>query len=237
MTKTVVANFSGEYYRQGLKSHFRDSIWVDLSDIEGTSCYCDTVAESEIKSRISDIDCNAIHWLDSGDYHYMTKLWTDKLSESFSLVLFDNHPDCQKPEFGNILSCGSWVGEMLESNGFLKEVFMFGVDPELYAETKFFASRICLEQSARLLTGLEENVYISIDKDVLASDVVITNWDQGKMRQEDLLGMIRRIAERNMVIGVDICGECPESKGGTEDIGRVNREFNIMLQEYLSGII
>ena len=49
--------------------------------------------------------------------------------------------------------------------------------------------------------------------------------------------MIRRIAERNMVIGVDICGECPESKGGTEDIGRVNREFNIMLQEYLSGII
>lgn len=114
---------------------------------------------------------------------------------------------------------------------------MFGVSPDLYAETMFFASRMCLEQSARLFTGLSEPVYISIDKDVLARDVVITNWDQGKMRHDDLLGMIRRIAERNRVLGVDICGECPESKGGNEEITRQNREFNIMLQQYLSGII
>ena len=36
-------------------------------------------------------------------------LWMEKITEPFSLVLFDRHPDTQRPSFGDITSCGGWV--------------------------------------------------------------------------------------------------------------------------------
>lgn len=48
-------------------------------------------------------------------------------------------------------------------------------------------------------------VYLSIDKDVLAPDVVQTNWDQGVMRLEELLDAIAMLQGR--VIGSDITGD------------------------------
>jgi len=48
-------------------------------------------------------------------------------------------------------------------------------------------------------------VYLSIDKDVLAGDVVQTNWDQGVMRLEELLGAIRVLRER--LLASDVVGE------------------------------
>jgi arginase family enzyme len=60
----------------------------------------------------------------------------------------------------------------------------------------------------RLFTDLSassEPVYLSIDKDVLASDVVQTNWDQGVMRLEELLDAIRIL--RSRLVATDVVGE------------------------------
>lgn len=48
-------------------------------------------------------------------------------------------------------------------------------------------------------------VYVSIDKDVLAKDVVQTNWDQGRMQLNHLLSVINSLNQR--IIGSDITGE------------------------------
>ena len=61
----------------------------------------------------------------------MSKLWTDRIQEPFSLIVFDHHPDMQPPRFGGILSCGGWVLEVLKSNAFVQNVIIIGVKDEL----------------------------------------------------------------------------------------------------------
>ncbi|MHC8324215.1 arginase family protein [Pseudomonas sp. GB2N2] len=50
-------------------------------------------------------------------------------------------------------------------------------------------------------------VWITIDKDVLASEDAATNWDQGGMRLSHLLQAIRQLAASKRILGIDICGE------------------------------
>ncbi|MEO8216954.1 MAG: hypothetical protein ABI718_07720 [Acidobacteriota bacterium] len=48
-------------------------------------------------------------------------------------------------------------------------------------------------------------VYLSIDKDVLADDIVRTNWDQGVIRFEDLEAAIAML--RGTIVAADIVGD------------------------------
>lgn len=48
-------------------------------------------------------------------------------------------------------------------------------------------------------------VYLSVDKDVLAQDEIVTTWDQGLMKQSELLKCIRALSKN--IIGADIVGD------------------------------
>ena len=61
------------------------------------------------------------------------------------------------------------------------------------------------EQLFAALSATPEPVYLSIDKDVLASNVVQTNWDQGVMQLEELMTAIRRL--RGRILASDVVGE------------------------------
>ena len=50
-------------------------------------------------------------------------------------------------------------------------------------------------------------IWITIDKDVLASAEAFTNWDQGQMRVADVASAIRATAARRRIVGADICGD------------------------------
>ncbi|WP_460121298.1 arginase family protein [Pseudomonas sp. S2_C03] len=50
-------------------------------------------------------------------------------------------------------------------------------------------------------------VWITIDKDVLASEDAATNWDQGSMRLYHMLQALRALAASKRILGIDICGE------------------------------
>jgi arginase family enzyme len=50
-------------------------------------------------------------------------------------------------------------------------------------------------------------VWITIDKDVLPEDEVVTNWDQGHMPLGTLLRFVRALVAARRLIGADICGE------------------------------
>jgi len=110
-----------------MSSLFFDENWspedasiLDLSYLEGTACYCDPEAEKIICNAIKPLNINALHWIDGGDFHYLTELWMRKLSEPAKLILIDNHPDDQEPSFGeDILSCGGWVSHAKRHNPLL----------------------------------------------------------------------------------------------------------------------
>ena len=62
-----------------------------------------------------------------------------------------------------------------------------------------------IEALSATLAAASEPVYLSIDKDVLARDIVQTNWDQGIMRLEELAAAIRLLQGR--VLASDVTGD------------------------------
>lgn len=61
---------------------------------------------------------------------------------------------------------------------------------------------------SRLIALIEtDHVYLTIDKDVLAPGDAHTNWDQGTLTVDDLLGWIRAIAREKRVTGADVVGD------------------------------
>lgn len=159
-----------------------------------------------------------IHFFDNGNYHYMSKIWTDMVRQPFTLVVFDHHPDMQPPRFGGILSCGGWVKEVLETNKFIQKTYIIGASDSLVEEVK--ADQECAPILGKVsfvkeseLSKLDEfnlqdeTVYLSIDKDALSPAIAATNWDQGSMTLAQLENSILKIAENNRIVAVDICGE------------------------------
>lgn len=151
----VIMNFSGVYEMQGLKAALEQKTaetvaetgaenasakqvlsQLDCQDIPGTNCYCDSLAEEEIGKRIAPFGPEGLHFLDSGNYHYLTKLWLEMVKAPFELLVFDHHTDMQRPAFGGILSCGGWIREALETNEKLKRVILVGPPQSAMEETK-----------------------------------------------------------------------------------------------------
>ncbi|MBO4570596.1 MAG: arginase family protein [Bacteroidales bacterium] len=196
---------------------------ISCRDIEGTTCYCDDEAACAIRTRIAPLPWRALHWIDSGDYHYLTALWCEKADTPFDLLLFDHHTDMQQPRYGEILSCGSWLLEMLRHNAMLRRAVIVGAAENLRCETLPLSGRVTMiseeecrgasadNLAARILsafgdTGESLPLYISIDKDLLSPEWAETNWDQGTMPLPLLTGTLGLLAKNRLIIGTDICG-------------------------------
>ena len=75
-------------------------------------------------------------------------------------------------------------------------------------------------------------LYISIDKDVLSQDVVITNWQQGQMYLLELKLFLAEMIKQGQVIGIDICGECSNEVAKLSKI-KSNDLLNYKILEFL----
>lgn len=245
----IIMNFSGVYEKQGLAAAFKDKsenvIELDCKDIPGTNCYCDELAEKEIKNRIASYEPKGLHFLDSGNYHYLTKIWLELVKEPFELLVFDHHTDMQRPAFGGILSCGGWIREALETNKNLKHVILVGPPNTAMEETQKelledgeelikkvtwiceekFLENVDNQDKIREFCGIEESqetpslpLYISIDKDVLLESEGKTNWDQGNVRVEQILKFTENYIKGRRLIGTDVCGEDPENDNDEEQV-------------------
>ena len=212
----VVMNFTHVYEDEHFLSNNLFQ-WIDCTKISGTDCYCSEESQLELKSIIKEYPAAGIHLIDSGNFHYLTKIWTDKIDYPFSLILFDHHPDMQPTLFHDLMSCGSWVRDMLENSHFLKKVIIIGASEKLKSETKEFSDRLLFfgehsfENSYTWKEfsdiNLAEPVYISVDKDVLSPEYARTNWDQGSLTLTELEKLLRTLTQKEEIIGVDICGE------------------------------
>ena len=229
----LVADFSSVYEAEGFLPYLQEQglsvKHVELGDIEGTMCYCDAEAEAEIRRRLAPVADAGIRWIDSGDYHYVTKILAEFQTEPFVLVLVDNHPDDQEPAFGGVLSCGSWVREMRD-NPLVKDVWTLGPDHRIRSATVDRELEASIDD---LLEALEsQRVYLSIDKDVLRREEARTDWSQGSYSLETLAGWLRQFMRMN-VVAIDLCGELTPEKGATPEDLRINGETNRYLQELL----
>ena len=214
----LLMNLSGTYEEQDFWREER-STWVRLEDLSGTNCYCDEPAIRAIREKIREFALSGIHFIDSGNYHYMTRIWMDKAKSPFSLLVFDNHTDMQPPAFGGLLSCGGWIADALESVKLLDHVFLVGPDQpafdqvqQTYKERVTFLSREDLQAARQtdsssgvaasfleMLSEYEKKagklspVYLSVDKDVLNEQEVKTTWSQGDMSLTELKSCLEEL--------------------------------------------
>jgi arginase family enzyme len=217
-SKNVIMDFSGIYEQENFYRHTHFH-WIDCRDIAGTNCYCTPQAAGEIRRRIADSPVGGIHFLDSGDYHYVSEFWMEKIREPFHLLIFDYHSDMQPPKFPELLSCGCWVKSAMEKNPMLRRVCIIGPDERAFSviEPQFRGRLLCISLQALQEAGTWEKIeelqsslplYISIDKDVLNTYFARTDWSQGGLSLKVLERLLELFARQNKVLGIDICGEC-----------------------------
>lgn len=222
--ETVIMNFSGIYKNQNFYKNYAEEeiFWTELSDLSGCNCYCDAEASDRIRKEIQAFTGKGLHFIDSGNYHYMTRLWLEKLQIPFRLLVFDNHTDMQPPAFGGLLSCGGWIAASLEELPLLQEVILVGPDEEAYTQVEpdlqqkvLFLSReklntMTAEEKEGFFNNLSEDLplYVSVDKDVLCKGDASTTWSQGDMHLSELMSFLELVLERQNILGMDVCGEC-----------------------------
>ena len=219
----VVMNFSGIYRQQQFfsdqKQKDKNISWVEVQDLPGSNCYCDEEA---------------------GNYHYMSRIWLEKINTPFRLVVFDNHTDMQPPAFGGLLSCGGCIAAALNELPLLEEVILTGpdqaafdqIEEEMREKVRFLSREMLLDMDEKeteaFFRSIDEDVplYISVDKDVLCAEDASTTWSQGDMKLKELMDYLRLIFKEYDVIGIDICGECdPDCCDNNDRNEHANREL------------
>ena len=275
MPIVTIQDFTGVYAEQPFMQKLRESamasgtesaaspaIWLDCTRIEGSDCYCDDEAQAALHKMMDEAVATAetapgIHFFDNGNYHYMSKLWTDRVQEPFDLVVFDHHPDMQPPRFEGILSCGGWVLEVLKKNPFVQSVTLIGVADHLVDEVKaelsasenaavldkvkFIRENELKSELATLGTQIAQSsasIYISIDKDALSTSEAATNWDQGSLTYEQLADTLTTLAQSRKILGIDICGERARDMdfADTSAADALNNALNEKLYHTLMGL-
>ena len=198
--ENMILDFTHVYCDEDIKDidRFR---YIDCSDIQETDMYCSKNAYEKIWGRIEPYGIQGIHYIDSGNYHYISKIITDHIDEPFGLVMYDHHTDMQMPMVPEMMSCGDWAGQALSQNKNLRQLVIVGPPESDIEQTLESYSG---SQSGRLLTFSAEDLhgdllenklklirtdlplYISIDKDVLGPEYTETNWSQGDMSIDGL---------------------------------------------------
>ena len=255
----TVYDFTGIYENESFDFYKKEgarSLFCSLKDISGTNCICDDYAFDEIRGRIKAADSDdeaalgkgpRIRFFDNGNYHYMSRVLMEDMDENgesgaFDLIVFDHHPDMKWTSYGEILSCGCWVLRALKDIPGISKVYIVGADrklmeeayqdnPEINGRVFYFEDFEALKQELQNACGdAAKKAYISVDKDVLSRDELVTNWDQGDMSLEELRSALTFLKSYygDNIVAVDVCGECatddPEAFGvfGFEASNRIN---------------
>ena len=216
----VVLDFSGIYQDEQFWKE-ENVIWADVREIAGTNCYCDQEAMKELEKKLEDLPSEGIYFIDSGNYHYMSRIRAAQIKEPFRLLVFDHHTDMQLPAFGGLLSCGGWIASTLDEVENLKEVCLIGppqadydqVEEHFRHRVKYVSEEELPKKSWWEEVSTDLPLFVSIDKDVLCEQDASTTWSQGNMTLEELMDGLEKLlgrfqAENGRIFQVDICGEC-----------------------------
>lgn len=217
MDKICILNFNHTYENQDFYKNKEYKI-IDLYDLKSVSRYCDEISLDIIRTKLREFDDAKINFIDSGNYHYISYLLLEKITEPFVLVLFDHHTDMQPSSFVELMSCGCWVKKALDDNKYIEKVVIIGAKKKLInsIEDKYKDKIICFSEEfikekydweGFSKKHIKNPIYISIDKDVITPKEAKTDWDQGDLTLEELKNIYSNICKNHEILGIDICGD------------------------------
>ncbi len=265
----LITDFSGAFRREYFLPRKDRFEVLDFTSLEGVKGYCDEASAAEISRRISHFCFPSekwreypVHIIDTGEYHYLSKLFTDSIDIPYTLLMIDNHTDLQEPAFGGILSCGGWLRETMLASCSLRNVILAGPEgkivlygrsegvsvdvPEVFPRTVgefsvLAEAPLTVEGMMSICTNaLEDALYISIDKDVMSKESYLTDWSQGSLSLTGLMNLLeaafRCLSAEGHIIGIDLCGGIsPQHPSLTCDVA-MNRHADRELSSFLLKI-
>ena len=188
---------------------------IDLCDLRETYTMCHLNVLDEISKRLP-CQKDRLYYLGNGNYHYLTLVLLKQLTEPFTLITFDHHNDAGDFPFQEMTSCGSWIQMAIDRVPLMERVIVIGADGKNGKKTKEnYSKQLLFMNEAETPNSLQKiasfihtkNIYMSIDRDYLAKEVVQTNWDQGKHQLSDLLKAMKVLADHHTLVGADVCGD------------------------------
>lgn len=237
-SKDIALNFSGMFDSEGF-SLFPWVRPVEMWDILGTNCFCDDDSQTEIARRLAGLPFDAVHWIDAGDYHYVSKIRAGLIDRPFDIVMFDNHPDTHESDFSEMLNCGGWLYTALGTNPNLDHAIVAGIDPDLESECVRCGDKVTVlpghvddEEFFDAVSESNLPVFLTIDLDVMDKFYFHADWTQGEMDWNKMKTLLKGLLDRRAVIGIDICGGVPPGQGGTKEDFRTNMHLRAMLHEF-----
>ncbi|MCR4637037.1 MAG: arginase family protein [Butyrivibrio sp.] len=186
----AIFNFTGVYESEDFYRSIDNPRFIECKDISGTDCFCDDDGERTIRNIIEGekVPLRGIHFIDNGNYHYMSHIFTSMIEEPFDLIYFDNHPDMKPSMFGDILSCGSWVKKVIETNVNVRNVIAVGINKELFDEIDdVVRKKVTLVSICDSVSGIENDVHKSLDYDNINFGDGTKNFDNTLNRIMDEL--------------------------------------------------
>lgn len=151
----------------------------------------------------------------------LCKVFADKKSKGYGYIHFDLHDDTKQIIDNLHIGCASFVQHLLEDGGKVEKIFYVGCCQEVslpnVIAVKNFQDKIILknyknvmEESARdlmaPLKNFPEDVYVSMDLDVLEKKDIHTGFGYGKLSLEKLIQCIEIIKSEKNIIGADVLG-------------------------------
>ena len=224
---------------------------LDFRGLEGARCYCDPEAEAKILKRLAPFSYGGgkwrehpVHLIDTGEYHYLSKFFIDPIDVPFTLLVLDNHTDMQDPAFGDdILSCGSWLAEVMRTSKSLNNVILAGPEGNIVLFertsqngelTQSSIERLSVEGMRSICSRISvRDMYVSIDKDVMSKNYYQTSWTQGDLSPQEITDILSLAFDAGSVLGVDICGGLDASKSALTCDLAINRRTDIALLDAL----
>lgn len=226
LNSVTILNFDGAYSQQTFyQKHPHQT--VDFESIRNASLLCDRENLKMMYETLQKRRCNGVHYLGSGNYHYLSFLLQYNITKPYTLILFDHHTDTIPSPSENLISCGSWVLNSFDHFSMLHKVIMIGVGedakehipPSIQHKVILYTKNSLPDNTQTLLNEIEtDSVYISIDKDVLNTKEAITDWDQGSMSLQTLLEILKEIIQQKEILGADVCGEYPVNPTNEYDL-------------------
>lgn len=182
-----------------------------------------------------------------GSYHHLTYglcKYASNISSAYSYIHIDHHNDSYRIKSDlekSMLNCGNFVPYIFESTNAKDVLYIGSSKPGINDEPVYKLINNCGISMPENISGeLNENellanlnflscndVYITMDLDVMDPREIITGYSRGSLSKEGLLKAISIIKNKKNIIGVDILGYSEVSN----DVYRSARDYNDLLSE------
>lgn len=172
-----------------------------------------------IKEQFDPAFKNAITFLGSGDFHYISSVLIQQFKQPLSIIVFDHHPDWDilPPKFG----CGSWVSRALEMEN-VKKVILLGISSDDISTISIQSGNLAALKNNRLeiypyshkptkvfLRNVPENISLKQQRGFMHTRI---HWQELKDKNLEVFfrKLLKRIPTREVYISID--KDCLNSK-------------------------